>query len=239
MKRRTLGALSMNTKSKTSEHEKSSATHRAPRSRVQTPKEPALPIYPALALARTRAVPASELTPTDILELQRTIGNSGVQSVLHRRTERSGASEPIARLAIQAKTLVGPAGDEYEREADGLAPQLVTADATPAGTQLIQRQPDEEEEKRKKETKRSSDSTSGFEFESSGHHIGPPAPAQQQNQLAPFNLPHVEPAHNEGALEFVTGTPAPSSVDSAKGIPDIDKLIALIKKLMLRKTQKK
>ena len=208
----------MNTRSKTSEAEKSSATHRAPRSRVRTTTEMALPIHPALALARTRGLPASELTSADILEVQRSVGNRAMQSILQQRIESPAATEPSARLGIQAKTLVGAAGDDYEREADRLAPQVVTANPTPAGNQVIQRQ------------------MVGFEFEINKLISATPTPNQQQNQLA---VPHIDVADNQGQIEMVTGPHAANAQDLTHGIPDIANLIALIKKLMLMKTQKK
>lgn len=208
----------MNIKTKTSEAEKSSATHHAPRSRVATTNELALPVHPALAFGRTQNLPASELTPNDIFELQHTIGNRAVQSILQQRIQRPVATEPSARPVIQAKTLVGAAGDECEREADGLAQQVVTADATPAVSHLIQRQ------------------GFGLETEIDKWMNDTPAPNQQQNQLA---VPHIDAPDNQGQIEMVTGPHSANAQDLVQGIPDIANLIALIKKLMLMKTQKK
>jgi hypothetical protein len=88
------------------------------------------------AAAPTRAVDNTahaslnldNLQPADILALQRTIGNSAT-----------------TRL-IQTKLTVGPAGDQYEQEADRVAAQVMTMPA-PAETQpALQRAPEEEEE---------------------------------------------------------------------------------------------
>ena len=208
----------MNARFKTTEAERSSATHRAPRSRVRTTNEMALPMHPALALARTRGLADSELTYSDILEIQRSIGNRAVQSLLQQRIESTAATEPSAGPAIQAKALVGVAGNEYEREADDVAHQVVTSDATPTGSHLIQRQ------------------ALGFESEIAKLINDTPAPNQQQNQLA---APHIEAPDNQGQIEMVIGPHAANAQDLAQEIPDIANLIALIKKLMLLKTQKK
>ncbi len=72
------------------------------------------------------AVAAPELAlPADILALQRTVGNRAV-----------------TRL-IQTKLTVGPAGDQYEQEADRVAAQVMRMPSVPPP---VQRQAEEEEE---------------------------------------------------------------------------------------------
>lgn len=76
--------------------------------------------------ALQQAVAAPGLArPADILALQRTVGNRAV-----------------TRL-IQTKLTVGPAGDQYEQEADRVAAQVMRMPAVP---RPVQRQPEEEEE---------------------------------------------------------------------------------------------
>lgn len=83
-----------------------------------------------LRLQRAYADPSS-LTPSDIKHLQRTIGNRATIDVLSRHT------------GLQAKLKLGPAGDQYEQEADRVAQQVVRQMARP---QPVQRQVAEEEE---------------------------------------------------------------------------------------------
>lgn len=63
----------------------------------------------AVSLQRTPGAPAAG--PQAILALQRTAGNRAVQRL------------------IQAKLMVGPAGDQYEQEADAVADQVMTMPA--------------------------------------------------------------------------------------------------------------
>jgi hypothetical protein len=93
-------------------------------------------VHPA-ALQRALADP-STAAPETILHLQRAIGNRAVGQLL------AGVSQPV-----QAKLTVGPAGDQYEREADRIADQVMSMPAPtasgPAGSP-IQRQDNPEEE---------------------------------------------------------------------------------------------
>ena len=219
----------MSNKTATQVREKDSAISRKSRPEARSSSRRREQVNNSYSFARAMNAPTQQPSPEDILELQRTLGNRTVLQILAQRRQNHES-----RLTIQASLAQGPADGSYEPEAGFLARPVANANPAPEGTQVIQRQPDEEEEKRKKETKGPSDPTSGFEFESTSHNIGPPAHAQPQNQLAPFDLPHTEGAHNEGALEIVTGLTA-----AEHGIPDIAKLIALIKELMLAKTQKK
>jgi hypothetical protein len=51
----------------------------------------------------------------DLLDLQRTVGNQAVQRLLLQR-----------KIGLQTKLTVGPAGDDYEQEADAVAKQVMT-----------------------------------------------------------------------------------------------------------------
>jgi hypothetical protein len=102
---------------------------------VVAKQKPAAKSTDRTAAAPTRVVDSAayaslnldNLQPADILTLQRTIGNSAT-----------------TRL-IQTKLTVGPAGDQYEQEADRVAAQVMTMPA-PAETQpALQRAPEEEE----------------------------------------------------------------------------------------------
>lgn len=73
-------------------------------------------------LQRLEAAPAS-IRPADVLQLQRSIGNRATG------------------LLLQAKLKLGPAGDQYEQEADRVAKQVVHTSRQPA----IQREDGEDE----------------------------------------------------------------------------------------------
>jgi hypothetical protein len=89
-------------------------------------KQPSTP----LLIRRAYADPSS-LTAKDVLHLQRTVGNRATIGILSRHT------------GLHAKLKLGPAGDQYEQEADRVAQQVVRQMARP---QPVQRQPLEEEE---------------------------------------------------------------------------------------------
>ena len=57
-----------------------------------------------------------------LLQLQRCYGNRYVQQVISSARQ---ATDPLAVPALQAKLVVGPPGDKYEREADRVAGQAV------------------------------------------------------------------------------------------------------------------
>jgi hypothetical protein len=78
--------------------------------------------------AASASLDLDNLQPTNLLTLQRTIGNSAT-----------------TRL-IQTKLNVGPAGDRYEQEADRVAAQVMTMPASAETQPALQRAPDEEEE---------------------------------------------------------------------------------------------
>ena len=97
--------------------------------------------HPVPILQRAMNDPRS-LTPRDVLQLQRTVGNRVVRQLLARIR-----SHP----SVQAKLMVGAAGDRYEQEADRIADQVMSM-PKPAGAQRpganaspgAQRQEDEE-----------------------------------------------------------------------------------------------
>ena len=98
------------------------------------------PTHPAAILQRAALDPGS-LTPNDVLRLQRTIGNRAVSQLLHARHRPTTRTTPI-----QAKLMVGPAGDSYEQEADRVAEQVVNRPAAVGAQSAVQRQAEEEEE---------------------------------------------------------------------------------------------
>lgn len=74
---------------------------------------------PTTTIQRVRLEPGS-LTPHDMLQLQRTIGNRAVGKLLTKTDPRS---------VIQAKLTVGPVADKYEQEADRVAQQVMSTRA--------------------------------------------------------------------------------------------------------------
>jgi hypothetical protein len=96
-------------------------------------------------LQRTTLAPNS-LRPAELLDLQRTLGNRAVGVLL----ARSAASAP----QIQAKLTVNAPGDEYEREADWVAEQVMRMPA-------VQREVLDEDEETAIMTKRLSLAASG------------------------------------------------------------------------------
>ena len=76
----------------------------------------------SLALQRVIARPAAA-TSTDLLTLQRTCGNQGVDQLLARSRLQQGDVTPS--LPIQPQLRVKGAGDRYEQEADHIAEQVV------------------------------------------------------------------------------------------------------------------
>jgi hypothetical protein len=100
---------------------------------------------PATIIQRAQALPASALSASDILALQRTIGNRAVQQLLASQLAAPQASAATARPVIQAKLMVGPANDHYEQEADRVAQQVTSEPTAKSGAATIQRQTDEDE----------------------------------------------------------------------------------------------
>ncbi len=82
-------------------------------------------------VART-SLDIGRLSPSDVVRLQRMVGNRTVSRMLATGRQEAGP--------IQAKLAVGPAGDRYEQEADRVAERVVSKQP-PA----VQRQEEEEE----------------------------------------------------------------------------------------------
>ncbi len=87
-------------------------------------------VHPAVAIRRVMGDPTSAPRRADARALQRAVGN---------RKAGRGAAGAGARLPVQAKLMVTPAGDRYEREADRVADMIVNTSAP------VQRQIEEEE----------------------------------------------------------------------------------------------
>jgi hypothetical protein len=116
------------------ENRRQDQNHAAKADATRDQIQSAAPLSTPLLLQRAYADPSS-LTPKDVLHLQRTIGNRATIGILSKHT------------GIQAKLKLGPAGDQYEREADRVAQQVVRQmSAQPLRPQPVQRQPLEEEE---------------------------------------------------------------------------------------------
>jgi len=73
-------------------------------------------------LQRANAEPSS-LTASDVLQLQRTVGNQATVGLLSKATP------------LQTKLKVGPARDRYEQEADSVAEQVMRQVDKPAALQ--------------------------------------------------------------------------------------------------------
>lgn len=107
------------------------------------------PLQPAPLIQRALRSPAS-LTPAEVLQLHRTLGNRAVGQLvrghLSRQTSRPAASH--AGMTVQPKLMVGPVGDQYEQEADRVAQQVVqrldTVTQPPDG-KAVPRQEDNED----------------------------------------------------------------------------------------------
>jgi hypothetical protein len=74
--------------------------------------------------------PASELSASDMLALQQTVGNRAVLQLLTSRVEASAAPAKPAPPVIQAKLAVSPANDHFEQEADRIARETVGNNST-------------------------------------------------------------------------------------------------------------
>ena len=136
---------------KTATHagEKGSAAVRKPAAEAQASRRQATPVHPAAALLRAMSGPASELTASDILALQRTAGNRAVAEMLAQSMPLEPPDdERQRRLTIQAKLAVGAADDQYEREADRVAAQVMQRSESAAPQ--VQRQPSAEKDDEEK-----------------------------------------------------------------------------------------
>ncbi|MEN3334206.1 MAG: hypothetical protein V7641_3571 [Blastocatellia bacterium] len=121
--------------------EKGSAAARKPLPEDRASRHQMERAHRANAVARAMNTPASELSASDILTLQRTAGNRAVTQLLAQRMAHEPPSdERQRRVILQAKLAVGATDDSYEREADRVAQQVVSAKAAPASHQPVQRQ---------------------------------------------------------------------------------------------------
>ncbi len=96
-------------------------------------------VHPATALQRVMDGSTSAPRRADVRALQRAVGNRKVGRILAGKGA-AGAGSPFP---VQAKLMVTPAGDRYEREADRVADMIVNTSAP------VQRQIEEEEVQRK------------------------------------------------------------------------------------------
>ena len=71
------------------------------------------------SLVARASLDPGRLTPSDVLHLQRTVGNRAVSQMLAAGRQGPGP--------LQAKLTVGPVGDRYEQEADRVAEQVLAA----------------------------------------------------------------------------------------------------------------
>lgn len=95
-------------------------------------RSPAVQLAPLAGMQQhNRSTPSQlsgqQLTPQNVLYLQRTIGNAAVQQML--------ADQQTDKPTIQPQLKVGPANDEFEREADDISRQVVQR----ASTSRVQR----------------------------------------------------------------------------------------------------
>jgi hypothetical protein len=95
----------------------------------------------------------SRMQPSQVLALQRTIGNRAVQNLI------SSQSTPT----IQTKLQVGPVGDHYEQEADRIANQVVNTSTTTL--QPVQRTEGAEAEEEELQMKRQENTIQRFSDE--------------------------------------------------------------------------
>src|SRR5882724_8412142 len=84
--------------------DRDASARRAPQQSAPAPKQYEYPVNPVIALQRATAAPRAELRPTDILALQRTIGNRAVGRILSNQPHALPiqSSDPVP--AIQRKT---------------------------------------------------------------------------------------------------------------------------------------
>jgi hypothetical protein len=115
------------------------------------------------------------LTPTDVIALQRTVGNRAVQRILADHL-KPGIKAPIRPAIVQAKLKVGPANDPYEREADRVAEQV-----TSRLTHASQQGPTPLQPEQKRVASPAKMARAGF------HNLSPGAPNVLQRKAAIIN----------------------------------------------------
>ena len=106
----------MASKEQAPQHDKASSRQRSPEPVAESQHPlPGQRVHPAAIIQRVRRDPSS-LSPSDVLRVQRTIGNRAALRLL-------GQTKPQA--TVQPKLMVGPVGDKYEQEAEEMATQVV------------------------------------------------------------------------------------------------------------------
>jgi hypothetical protein len=141
--------------------QKSSTPHKsasAPKTESQAKPALASQVLPAV-LQRAEKDPAS-LSPAEVGRLQNTIGNRAVERVTRPAPPTAVSAPASRRLAVQPKLQVGPAGDQYEQEADRVAAEVLAMPAEQAepGRAPVQRQAEDEDVQTKAQ-----DPRAGFE----------------------------------------------------------------------------
>src|SRR4051794_31778202 len=128
----------MSRKSKTHERENASAVRRTPETSVQARREPLRQATPAKDSTQALNAPLQALAPTDILALQRTVGNDVVQRVLagalgksERKEKRTGLPDNL-KAGIEA--LSGISMGDVQVHYNPAKPAQVGALAYPQGT---------------------------------------------------------------------------------------------------------
>ncbi len=103
------------------------------RSANHTPEQVApRSVSPELLMRQAQLAPSS-LTPDNVLQLQRLVGNQAVGQLL-------GRDKPTSRTVVQRDGLqVGPAGDKYEQEADSMADYVTRTPTTTTQSSSVQR----------------------------------------------------------------------------------------------------
>ncbi len=117
-------------------NDKASPKQRSPKPAAQNSAALIQQTHPATILQRAELAP-SLLTPSDILQLQCTIGNQATGRLLARMDQRQSA---------QTKQTMNNLGDQYEQKADRMVDQVGPRISSSGTTGTVQRQPEEEEE---------------------------------------------------------------------------------------------
>ncbi|MCC6453438.1 MAG: DUF4157 domain-containing protein [Caldilineaceae bacterium] len=95
---------------------------------------------PGIVVQRAAQQP-SALSPSQVIYLQRTIGNNAVADLLGKQQPAPGPS-----LLLQPKLMVGPAKDHYEEEADRVAAKVLSQPqvSSPAPSSKVNRKEEDE-----------------------------------------------------------------------------------------------
>src|SRR5262249_53108141 len=128
----------------------------------QTPTPQLLQTHPTTLLQRAVATPGS-LNRTNMLQLQRTIGNRALSRLVsgeRKLIPTKGLSQELVTtrssdLVIQAKMTIDKPNDQYEQEADRIAQRVIQQlqspqQPKPESNAMVQRQAEEGAELRRK-----------------------------------------------------------------------------------------